>query len=118
MNDDQKTKEQLLEELARERARSLALAEVSKRVAGAHDADEILDLIANEATRLIDAHVAAIRLLQGNLLVHGAATPSLAEYVSEIEEERYDVIPSGGRTAIGRILDSKQPRAVQAGIAS
>jgi hypothetical protein len=31
MNDDQKTKEQLLEELAQERERSLALAEVSNR---------------------------------------------------------------------------------------
>jgi hypothetical protein len=52
MNDDQKTKEQLLEELAQGRAlleqseeRSLALQEVSKRVAAAHDIDEILDLI-------------------------------------------------------------------------
>ena len=59
MNDDQKTKEQLLEELERERERadqerehSLALQEVSKRVAAAHDTDEVLDLIVNEAARL------------------------------------------------------------------
>ena len=48
MNDQRKTKNQLLEELGRERERSLALAEVSKRVAGAHETDEILDLIVNE----------------------------------------------------------------------
>ena len=55
MNDDQKRKEQLLEELAQGRAlleraeeRSSALQEVSKRVAGTHDTDEVLDLIVNE----------------------------------------------------------------------
>ena len=66
MNDDQKTNEQLLEELAQERVllgrerersaqaeeRSLALQEVSKRVAGAHDTDEVLDLIVNEAASI------------------------------------------------------------------
>ena len=76
MNDDQKTKEQLLEELAHgrtllERAeeRSLALAEVSKRVAGSHNTDEILDLIVNEATRLVGATGATLRILDGNELV-------------------------------------------------
>ena len=61
MNDDQKTKEQLLEELEHERERadkeherSLALQEVSKKVAGAHDNDAVLDLIVNEAARLLD----------------------------------------------------------------
>ncbi len=72
MNDDQKTKEQLLEELAHsqelleqeqrradlERERSLALQEVSKRVAASHDTDEVLDLIVNEAARLIGTHSA------------------------------------------------------------
>ena len=47
MNDEQKTKEQLLQELARERERSLALQEVSKRVAAAHNTDEVLNLIVN-----------------------------------------------------------------------
>ena len=55
MNDQRKTKKQLLDELERERERSelaedrsLALQDVSKRVASAHDTDEVLDLIVNE----------------------------------------------------------------------
>ena len=59
MNDDQKTKEQLLEELQRERERSelaeersLSLQEVSKKVAAVHDTDEVLELIVNEAARM------------------------------------------------------------------
>jgi hypothetical protein len=48
MNDKRKTKKQLLEDLQLERERSLALQEVSKRVAAAHDTDEVLDLIVNK----------------------------------------------------------------------
>ena len=55
MNDQRKTKKQLLEELDRERERSLALQEVSKKVAAAHDTDEVLDLIVHEAARLVSA---------------------------------------------------------------
>ena len=69
MNDQRKTKKQLLEELERGRERSLALQEVSKRVAAAHDTDEVLDLIVNEATRLLGASAAYIRLLHGDTLV-------------------------------------------------
>ena len=58
MNDEQKTKKQLVEELERERERSLALQEVTKRVAGAHETDEVLDLIINEAARSLDEGVA------------------------------------------------------------
>ena len=67
MNDQSKTKKQLLEELERERERSaqveersLALAEVSKRVAAAHDTDEVLDLIVNEAARLVATATATL----------------------------------------------------------
>ena len=58
MNDERKTKKQLLEELERERERadvererSLALQEVSKRVAAANDTDAVLDLNVNEPSR-------------------------------------------------------------------
>lgn len=44
MNDQRKTKKQLLEELERERERSNALREVSKQVAGAHGASEGMDI--------------------------------------------------------------------------
>jgi len=67
MNDRLKTKKQLLEELAQGRAlleraeeRSLALQEVSKRVAATHDTNEVLDLIVTEAARLLDAPIAFI----------------------------------------------------------
>jgi hypothetical protein len=43
LNDQRKTKKQLLEELERERERSNALREVSKQVAGAHGASEGMD---------------------------------------------------------------------------
>ena len=62
MNNQRKTKKQLLEDLEqerslveRERERSIALQEVSKKVAAAHDTDEILDLNVNEAARLVTA---------------------------------------------------------------
>ena len=60
MNDQRKTKKQLLEELELERERSIVLQEISNRLAGAHDTDEVLDLIVNEATRLVNTHVAYI----------------------------------------------------------
>lgn len=63
MNDQRKTKKQLLEALERqrellerERERSIALQEVSKKVAAAHGTDEVLNLIVNEAARLVGAH--------------------------------------------------------------
>ena len=58
MNGQSKTKKQLLEDLERERERSIALQEVSKRVAAAHDTNEVLDLIVNEAARLVGATAA------------------------------------------------------------
>ncbi|MCH8799528.1 MAG: hypothetical protein IH963_01325, partial [Chloroflexi bacterium] len=74
MNDQRKTKKQLLEELKLERERSNALQEVSKRVAAAHDTDKVLDLIVNEAARLVGTSFVMLRLLQGDKLVPGAAT--------------------------------------------
>ena len=72
MSDQRKTKKQLLEELEQERERSLALSEVSKRVAGAHDTDEVLDLIVNEAVRLLGATSAIIHLVEADTLVERA----------------------------------------------
>ena len=44
MNDQRKTKEQLLEKLERERDRSQVLQHVSNKVAAAHDTVDVLDL--------------------------------------------------------------------------
>ena len=111
MNDDQKTKEQLLEELERgrelldqERERSLALQDVSKKVAGAHDTDEVLDLIVNESARLVGAPAAVIRLLEGGALVPRAATESAAAYLAEDSVSRpiVAVAPPKGTCAATR----------------
>ena len=123
MNDDQKTKEQLLEELAQERVlleqerersaqaeeRSLALQEVSKRVAAAHDTDDVLDLIVNEATRLVGAHGAYIRLLVDGVLVPSAATPTAVEYLADvIKFMPTDSVEEGGNT-MGHVMATKKP---------
>ena len=51
MNDQRNTKNQLLEDLQRERERSIALQEVSNKVAAAYNTDEALNVIAKEAAR-------------------------------------------------------------------
>ena len=109
MNDQRKTKKQLLEELGRERERSLALAEVSKRVAGAHDTDQVLDLIVNEATRLVGASGAFIRLLDGDVLLIGPATESSAGYAAANAESN-PAIPAGQSSMTGRILEGRKPK--------
>ena len=108
MNDDQKTKEQLLEELAQGRAlleraeeRSLALQEVSKRVAAAHDTDEILDLIVKESARLVGASAAYMWLLEGDLLVSRAQT-GVPESVGEIPL-------AVGQGLMGHVMATKKP---------
>ncbi|MCI0901400.1 MAG: GAF domain-containing protein, partial [Chloroflexi bacterium] len=101
MNDQRKTKKQLLEDLQRERERSeqaeersLVLQEVSKRVAAAHDTDDVLYLIVNEAVRLLGTSIATIHLLEGNTLVvrvsteFAIITPEFAPVV-EVGEGKY-----------------------------
>ena len=83
MNDKRKTKKQLLEDLQLERERSLALQEVSKRVAAAHDTDEVLDLIVNEAAKLLGVDACFIRLLEGDHLTASVATEAAVEYLAE-----------------------------------
>jgi GAF domain-containing protein len=115
MNDDQKTKEQLLEELAhsqelleQERERSLALQEVSKRVAATHDTDEVLDLIVNEAARLVGADGAIMRLLEGDALVARAASDSISEsYAAALPIRKVEE----GTSATGHVLATKKPLA-------
>ena len=108
MNADQKTKEQLLAELAHsqelleqeqrradlERERSLALQEVSKRVAAAHDTDEVLDLIVNEAARLLNATGAWMRLLDTRGLARGVTTKAVAGFYEELLAVNWSRIPS------------------------
>ena len=106
MNDQRKTKKQLLEELKLERERSNALQEVSKRVAAAHDTDKVLDLIVNEAARLVGTSFVMLRLLQGDKLVPGAATAPakdiLAGFPQSIEVRE-------GSSPVGHAMATKKP---------
>ncbi|MCH7843431.1 MAG: GAF domain-containing protein, partial [Chloroflexi bacterium] len=106
MNDQRKTKKQLLEELERERERSLALQEVSKKVAAADDTDEILDLIVNEAARLVGTPAAFIRILDGDVMVMAAATEAATAYATESVQ----LMPMGEGSLLGRVLDGKEPK--------
>ncbi|MCH8297688.1 MAG: GAF domain-containing protein, partial [Chloroflexi bacterium] len=107
MNDQRKTKKQLLEELEQERERSIALQEVSRRVAAAHDTDEVLDLIVNEAARLVAASAAYIRLLEGDVLVPSAATESASTFLASAVQERPAIGIGVGAT--GHVMATKKP---------
>ena len=52
-------------------------------MAAAHDTDEVLDLIVNEAARLMGTDFAFIRLLEGGVLVPSAVTDSVAGYLAD-----------------------------------
>ena len=106
MNDQRKTKKQLIEEMEQQRERSSALAEVSKRVAGAHDTDEVLDLIVNEAARLVGATAAFIRMLDGDHLVPSAATKSATAYLGAIRPAI--AIGEGVKSAVGQAIVTKK----------
>ncbi|MCH8800173.1 MAG: GAF domain-containing protein, partial [Chloroflexi bacterium] len=112
MNDQRKTKKQLLEELERERERSLALQEVSKKVAAAHETDEVLDLIVNEATRLVGAKAAFIRLLEGSVGVPAAATASAAGFLAETELTPASSLEDR-ETVAGQVMAANKPRVLE-----
>ena len=66
----------LYERAGRDRRRLEALNEVSRHLAEVHDPDKILSLIVDEATRLLGAEAAGLRLVEGDELVVGARTES------------------------------------------
>src|SRR4029450_7415874 len=66
----------LYEQAERNQRRLEVLNEVSRRLAAAHDPQEVLTIIVNEAARLVGAEAAGIRLLDGDDLVVGARTES------------------------------------------
>jgi PAS domain S-box-containing protein len=68
----------LYEQAERNQRRLEVLNEVSRRLAAAHDPQEVLTIIVNEAARLVGAEAAGIRLLEGDDLVVGARTESAA----------------------------------------
>jgi two-component system NtrC family sensor kinase len=72
----------LFEAAERERRRLEVLSEVSARVASVHDASEVLDLIVNEAVRILAADAGGLRLLEGDELVLRARTASAAGLIT------------------------------------
>ncbi|MCH8989916.1 MAG: GAF domain-containing protein [Chloroflexi bacterium] len=113
MNDQRKTKKQLVEDLQRERERSNALQEVSNRLAGAHDTDEVLDLIVNEAARLLGASAAFIRLLEGGVLVPSASTESATGYLAASADIQPTLAVEAGTSLVGHVMASKKPLVVE-----
>ena len=93
-----------------ERERANALYRVSNLLAGAHDTKEVLDLIVNEAARLIGTSTVIIRLLEGDALVFGAATEAGAEYFSAVVDLRPTIsVADGGSGVMGRAMVTKTP---------
>ena len=122
MNGEQKTKEQLLGELERERERadlererSIALQEVSSKVAAAHDTDEVLDLIVNEAARLVGAPWAFVALVEAGKLAPRASTESAADYLAEIVEAQPTLNVETGTSAMGHMLATRTPHLYEDG---
>ena len=76
-------KARLLNEAERERERSDALYQVSNKLAGVHNTDEVLDLIVNDATLLLGAHGAWVRLLEGEVLISSVATASVENFLAD-----------------------------------
>ena len=109
MNDHLKTKEQLLADLALERERSNALNQVSSRLAGAHDLADVLDLIVNEATRLVGAKAGYIRMLESGVGVPTVATATAAGYLADVTKSNPVVTVQEGKTAAGHVMATKKP---------
>jgi PAS domain S-box-containing protein len=96
----------LFERAERDRRRLETLHTVARRLAVVHETDQILALIVEEATRLLGAAGAGIRLVEGDDLVLSARTESLAGVMGNA---RVKV----GRSLSGRALATGEPVAVE-----
>ena len=101
-------KARLLNEAETERERADSLYRVSNMLAGAHDTDEVLDLIVNEAARLVGAAAANIRLLVGDMLVPRAATESAAEFLASVKEGFPAYIVEEGGNPFSHVMATKR----------
>jgi GAF domain-containing protein len=78
-------------------------------LAGAHSTDEVLDLMVNEATRLVGAKAAFIRLLQGGVGVPAAATASAAGFLAELKKINPAITVEEGKTGAGHVMATMKP---------
>ena len=108
-------KARLLNEAETERERSDSLYRVSNLLAGAHDTDEVMGLIVNEAARLVGATGAWIRLLEGESLVPGPATEGAAALLAEFAKERPTIAVGKGSTMQGRAMATKNRSSITHG---
>ena len=69
------------------------------------------DLIVNEATRLVGASAAYIRLLKGDVLVPSATTKSAAAFLAGAAEARGEtvLVTVDERTLPGQVVTNKRP---------
>ena len=102
-------KARLLNDAETERGRADSLYRVSNLLAGAHDTDEVLDLIVNEAARLVRAPAAMITLLEEDVLVHGPATASAGEFIAESATMRPAIDVGPGTYLPGHVMATKTP---------
>lgn len=73
-------------------------------MAGAHETDEVLDLIVNEAARLLGTATVYIRLLQGDSLVLGATATPVVGF-----EPPLDFKVGEGASVPGHVMATKKP---------
>ena len=99
-------KARLLNEAEREKERSDALYRISSLLAGAHDTDEVLDLIVNEAARLVETPCVLIRLLQEDMLVPGAATARAEGIMANLSQS---IEVREGSTPVGHAMATQKP---------
>ena len=92
-----------------EKERSDALYRVSNRLAGVHDTDEVLDLIVNEAARLVGANADFIQLMDGDVLVPGAVTSSAANLVADLAGVQPQLVVEEGKSGAGHVMATKKP---------
>ena len=103
-------KARLLNEAEREKERSDGLFKIANQLAAVHDTEEMLDLIVNEAARLVGTQVGIIGLLREGFLVFGAATEAAADYFSAVVAETPNIhISSEGSGVMSRALATKLP---------
>ena len=102
-------KARLLNEAGREKERSDALYQVSNKLAGVHNTHEVLQLIVSEATRLLGAFGAFIRLVENGRLVPGAGTDSMANYLAEVTGLYPTYSIEDDTNLFGYVLAAKEP---------
>ncbi len=72
----------LFDQAQRERRQLDAIYEISRRLAAAEDTEQVLSLLVDETTRLLNVEAAGIRLVAGKDLVVGARTRSAARIMA------------------------------------